>query len=243
MINIRLPKITATTEREQLIQVKSYLHQLAQELNWALTSIESGSSNPTMVVKQVSSNGVTKQEMTTAYNELKSLIIKSEETVMAYSEAAEETYNSRYVAQSDFGRYTETASQTIEKNSKSIESFYKDMQEILTDIETLEHSLIEVNANIKSGILDYDDSGVPIYGVEVGQRTEIDGVEVFDKFARFTSDRLSFYDQNDNEVAYISDRKLFIDNVEIKYTSRMGGFMDTVQLDGSIVTKWVGTGG
>ena len=33
MINIRLPNITAGTEREQLIQVKSYLHQLAQELN------------------------------------------------------------------------------------------------------------------------------------------------------------------------------------------------------------------
>ena len=243
MINIRLPNITAPTEREQLIQVKSYLHQLAQELNWALTSIESGSSNPTMVVKQVSSNGITKQELTTSYNELKSLIIKSEETVMAYSEAAEETYNSRYVAQSDFGSYTETAAQTIEKNSKSIESFYKDMQEILTDIETLEHSLIEVSANIKSGLLYYDDSGVPVYGVEVGQRTKLDGVEVFDKFARFTSDRLSFYDQNDNEVAYISDRKLYITHAEVTSTFRMGGFMDTVQSDGSIVTKWVGTGG
>lgn len=241
MINIRLPNITAPTEREQLIQVKSYLHQLVQELNWALTTIESGAS--TTAAKQESSVGVSKQEMTTSYNELRSLIMKSAETVKAYSEAAEETYNGLYVAQSDFGSYTETTSQTIEKNSKAIASFYEDMQEILTDIETLEHSLIEVSANIKSGVLDHDDSGVPIYGVEVGQRTEIDGVEVFDKFARFTSDRLSFYDQNDNEVAYISDRKLFIDHAEIKYTSRMGGFMDTVQLDGSIVTKWVGIGG
>lgn len=241
MINIRLPNITANTEKGQLLQVKSYLHQLVQELNWALTSIETG-KNTQIAKKDASGNAVTKEEMATSYNELRSLIIKSAETVKAYSEAAEERYKSLYVAQSDFGTYTEAAEQIIIKNSKAIESFYENMQEILTDIDTLEHSLIDVSANIKSGVLDHDDSGVPIYGVEVGQRTEIDGVEVFDKFARFTSDRLSFYDQNDNEVAYISDRKLYINHVEIKSTFRMGGFMDTVQSDGSIVTKWVGTG-
>ena len=241
MINIRLPNITAPTEREQLIQVKSYLHQLVQELNWALTSIESGSS--TTAAKQASSVGVSKQEMTTSYNELRSLIMKSAETVMAYSDAAEEKYKSLYVAQSDFGKYTESASQTITKNSKNIESFYEDMQEILTDLETLEHSMIKVSANIKSGLLYYDDSGVPVYGVEVGQSTSIDGVEVFRKFARFTADRLSFYDQNDNEVAYISDYKLYITHVEIKGSLKEGGYVDTITSDGGIVTKWVGTGG
>ena len=242
MINLRLPNITANTEHGQLLQVKSYLHQLVQELNWALTSIESG-NNVKVTKKTEGSNAVTKEELATTFNELKSLIIKSSSTAMAYSEAAEERYNSLYVAKSDFGTYTEEASQTIAKNSKSIESFYEDMQEIITDLETLEHSLIDVNANIKSGLLYYDDSGVPVYGVEVGQRTNIDGVEVFDKFARFTSDRLSFYDQNDNEVAYISDRKLYITHVEIKGTLRTGNFMDIVLSDGSIVTKWVGTGG
>lgn len=242
MINIRLPNITSNTEQGQLLQVKSYLHQLVQELNWALTSIESGSGTES-TKKSTSVNAVTKEELTTSFNELKSMIIKSSNTVMAYSEAAEERYKSLYVAQSDFGTYTEEAQQTIEKNSKAIESFYKNMQEILTDLETLEHSLIEVSANIKSGVLYYDDNGVPVYGVEIGQRTKLDGVEVFDKFARLTSERLSFYDQNDNEVAYISDRKLYITHVEISGSFRMGGFIDTVLSDGSIVTKWVETGG
>lgn len=242
MINIRLPSITAATERDQLLQMKSYLHQLVQELNWALSSIESG-SNTEVTNKKGASGTVTKDDLTTSFNELKSLITKSAAAVMAYSEQAEETYNSRYVAKSDFGTYTEEATQTIKKNSKSIESVYDDVQEILTDIDTLEHSLIAVNANIKRGLLYYDDIGVPIYGLEIGQRTIIDGVEVFDKFARFTSDRLSFYDQNDNEVAYISDRKLYIEHAEVKSTSRMGGFMDSTLSDGSVVTKWVGKGG
>ncbi len=244
MTNIRLPNITAHTEREQLLQVKSYLHQLVQELNFALSSIESGNSTSAAAAqKQTSGNAVTKNELLTSYNELRSLIIKSAETVKAYSEAAEERYKSLYVAQSDFGTYTEAAEQTITKNSKAIESFYENVQEILTDIESLEHSLIEVSANIKSGLLYYDDSGVPVYGVEVGQRTSIDGEEVFDKFARFTSDRLSFYDQNDNEVAYISDYKLYINHVEIRGSLREGGYVDTVTSDGGIVTKWVGIGG
>lgn len=244
MTNIRLPNITAHTEREQLLQVKSYLHQLVQELNFALSSIESGNSTSAAAAqKQTSGNAVTKNELLTSYNELRSLIIKSAETVKAYSEAAEERYKSLYVAQSDFGTYTEEASNTIQKNSTAIEDFFENMQEILTDIESLEYSLIEVSANIKSGLLYYDDSGVPVYGVEVGQRTKLDGEEVFDKFARFTSDRLSFYDNNDNEVAYISDRKLYITHVEVTSSFRMGGFMDSVLSDGSIVTKWVGTGG
>lgn len=241
MINIRLPNITANTEQGQLLQVKSYLHQLVQELNWALTAIESG-NNAQVAKKNASGNSVTKEEMATSFNELKSLIIKSSHTVMAYSEAAEEKYRSMYVAQSDFGTFKEEAEQRIVENSTSIEQFFTNLQEIITQND-LEHSRIDVSANIRSGVLDHDDGGVPIYGVEVGQRTEIDGVEVFDKFARFTSNRLSFFDQNDNEVAYISDRKLFINHAEIKHSFRMGGFMDTVQADGSIVTKWVGTGG
>lgn len=40
MINIRLPNITEGSEREQLQQIKRYLHQLVNELNWALSVIE-----------------------------------------------------------------------------------------------------------------------------------------------------------------------------------------------------------
>lgn len=238
MINIRLPNITATTEKEQLLQVKSYLHQLVGELNWALGAIESG--NSTAVAQKATGSSVTKEELTTSYNELRSLIIKSAHTVSAYAESAEEIYNSRYVAQSDFGTYKEEASQKILKNSQSVESFFEDMQEIITDIETLQHSLIKVNANIQSGLLYYDDSGVPIYGVEVGQRTVIDGEEVFNQFARFTADRLSFYNQNGNEVAYISDYKLYITHVEINGSLKEGGYVDTITEGGGIVTKWVG---
>lgn len=241
MINIRLPNITAPTEKEQLIQVKSYLHQLVQELNWALTSIESGNSKAAEK-KSGSGNPATQEELKTSFNELKSLIVKSAGAVSIYSEAAEERYKSLYVAQSDFGSYTEEASQQIQKNSTNIELFYENMQKVLTDIETLEHSFIEVSARIRPGLLYYDDSGVPVYGLEIGQRTEIDGQEVFNKYARFTSDRLSFYDQNNTEVAYISDNKLYIANIEVLFSIKRGGFIEIILANGDTVTKWVGKG-
>jgi hypothetical protein len=100
-------------------------------------------------------------------------------------------------------------------------------------------SKIDVTANIKSGLLYYDDTGVPMYGLEIGQKTEKDGAEVFNKFARFTANKLSFYDQSSNEVAYISDYKLYITNVHITGSLTEGGFVNKV-VSGGVVTKWVG---
>lgn len=40
MTHLRLPNITASSETEQLQQIKSYLYQLVQELNWALATLE-----------------------------------------------------------------------------------------------------------------------------------------------------------------------------------------------------------
>lgn len=39
-IDIRLPNITGGSATEQLAQMKSYLQQLTQQLNWALNTID-----------------------------------------------------------------------------------------------------------------------------------------------------------------------------------------------------------
>lgn len=240
-MNIRFPNITARTEAEQLAQIKSYLHQLAEQLNWALSTLESGTGSASGSVSSGKSvTGNTAQEEAVSFYELKSLIIKSADTVNAYYEKISKRLESQYVAQSDFGTFSEQATQAIEANASDIESFYTNMQEILTDIENLEHSLIEVNANIRTGLLYYNEDGTPAYGLEIGQQTEIDGVEVFNKYARFVADRLSFYDQNDTEVAYISDYKLHITNAEITGELKLGGYI--VDTTDGLAFKWVGRG-
>lgn len=44
MTNIRYPSITGRTPQEQLEQMKSYLYQLADQLNWALSLLEKQNS-------------------------------------------------------------------------------------------------------------------------------------------------------------------------------------------------------
>ena len=46
-------------------------------------------------------------------------------------------------------------------------------------------------------------------------------------------------DENGNEVAYVSNNKLFINQVEVLVSYKISGFVDTVREDKSVVTKWV----
>jgi hypothetical protein len=242
MTNFRYPNITGVSDREQLAQVRSYLHQLVDQLNNAALT---GGGTAGQVVYKGAGGAATspEKEALDTFNSIKSLIIKSADIVTAWYDQVNMRLDGVYVAQSEFGSYAEQTSQQIQANSSGISSLYTNLQAIVSELEGVENAVIEVNAHIKSGLLYYGEDGAPVYGLEIGQRNEIDGQEVFNKFARFTADRLAFYDQNDNEVAYISDRKLYITHVEVKGSFLMGGFTDTVQTDGSVVTKWIGMGG
>lgn len=236
--DIRLPNLTATNPEAKLQQMQSYMYQLVQELNWALNTIETESSSQS--VTNTPGNTVVSdkdKDAQASFNDIKALIIKSADIVTAYYEEMKERFDGQYVAESDFGTYVETTSAEINKTSTGVSELYTNLQQIITDIDNLEHKLIDVNAYINSGLLYTNDAGVPIYGLEVGQRNVIDGAEVFNKYARFISNRLSFYDENDTEVAYVSDYKLYITNAEITGSLKLGRYViDTA--DG-LVIKWV----
>jgi uncharacterized phage infection (PIP) family protein YhgE len=359
--DLRYPMITGASEKEQLIQMKSYLHQLVEQLNYSLNNID---KVQVQYVRTPSSSESSKKEedkgTQATFDALKPLIIKSAEIVNSYYETINERLEGIYVAQSDFGTFVEQTSQDITKNSTDITQVFTNVQEIDTrvssidtytttidnkvttidtkvttidtelktvednvgavdtelqnvksgvgsnlqvltedveqvgsdlqgfkeetdtnikgisetlgtvsdslgqvdtelqgfkddtskdldnikdEIENIKYMIIDVNAYIKSGLLYYDDNEIPVYGLEIGQRNTVDGVEVFNKYARFTSDRLSFYDQNDIEVAYISDKKLYIANVEVLASYKIGGLKQTVLANGDVVEKWVGIGG
>lgn len=286
-LNLRLPNITGLSEREQILQIKSYLYQLVNDLQFAFNDT---SSIPDSVVVMNKSGGSSESSQgmsaTAMFSVLKPLIIKSADIVDAYYEKLSKKYDGKYVAQSDFGTYTEETAQSIEENSTAISQTFTNIQTIDTDLQgvfegvsgldtklsgelsgikknvedttkalsdsisetesELEKSIsgvsenlsgqikalatnvdaiLTVNAYVKSGLLYYNDEELPVYGVEVGQTNNVNGADVFKKFARFTADRLSFYDQNNEEVAFISDYKLFITSVEILYNLIGGGFI------------------
>lgn len=274
--DIRLPNIDAQTTAEK--QIKSYLIQMAEMLNWALQNADT--SNNTVVVaptsKSLPSPVQTPVSAEATFGAIKALIIKSADIVNAYSEEISKRLEGVYVAESEFGTFREQTSQDIVENSTNVNRTFNHIQEIKSgvdsslgeldgkigdidtkvdgvktglssDIDTLKNglqtvkdSLVEVTANTNSGLLYYDADGVPVYGFEVGQKNIIDGVEVFNKFARFTSGRLSFYDQNGSEVAYISDYKLYITHAEVTGTLKIGGYL--VDTTNGVTFRWVGRG-
>ena len=94
MMDIRLPNITGKTEAEQIAQIRSYLHQLVEQLNWGLNAVESyqsGNTSAPVVYKQ--SENSTQQDAVDTFNSIKALIIKSADIVKAYEETIFKDFN------------------------------------------------------------------------------------------------------------------------------------------------------
>ena len=119
------------------------------------------------------------------------------------------------MAQSDFGTYRQGTQQEITENAQGITRAFSDMQAIGDTLAQVQAAVTQVNAWIKTGKLGEDENSVPIYGVEIGQQTEKNGLVVFQKFARLMADRLSFFDQNGVEVSFIGDETMHITRAEI----------------------------
>ena len=216
-----------------------------------------------------SENGAVENPKAT-FAALKDLIIKSADIVEAYYDTISAKLEGKYVAQSDFGTFAEETRLELEGTSASISQIYTNEQTILTDLNTLagnadalsgkvtelteqnkalgddleqltRQSLL-TNAYIKSGLLYYREDGSPVYGLEIGQTNSAGGETVFDKFARFAADRLSFFDSNDVEVAYISDYKLYITNAEISGSLWLSGKFK-IYYNGGLAFQWIGGDG
>lgn len=239
-VQIRTPNITAGNDRERLMQIQSYLYQMAQQLQWAFDTLETGSNAVSQTRILPSQNTQKAASQDTTFAGLKDLIIKSADIVNAYYVQISKRLEGKYVAQSDFGTYTEQTSQEIQENSSNINQLFTNVRTLSDTVDEMYNSTLSTNAYIKTGLLAEKEDGSPIFGLEVGQTNSADGVQFFDKFARFTADRLSFYDRNDIEVAYISDYHLHITNASISGTLTL---MDQFEIScdsASVDFNWMG---
>ena len=239
-IQIKSPNITASDDRQRLQQIQSYLYQMAQQLQWAFDTIVTGGNGSSAGAVQTAQGKKTGgRSPAETFSDIKSLIIKSADIVNAYYDTISSRLEGLYVAQSDFGTYVEQTALELEATSQDISQLFRNEQEIISDIEELESTTRLTNAYLKAGLLAEKEDGTPIYGLEIGQQDNLNGSTVFDKFARFSSDRLSFYDRSDVEVAYISDYKLYITNAEITGSLYLAGRF-RIYYDGGLAFQWTG---
>ena len=241
MINLRLPNITATTEKGQLEQIRSYLYQFAEQLNWALANVDNKAES---VVQKVEATGKKDavEEAHATFSEVKSLIIKSADIVNAYYEEINRRLEGSYVAESEFGVYKEDTALTLEANSKDITALFENTESITTGAD--ETIIKGSSAWCKIGVVGTDDNGDPVYGMEIGQTDSRNGNQVSKKFAQYRSDGVHLYDQNGTEVATISDSTLRITNATVNSLVvstevKIGGYI--ISTANGLAFKWGGS--
>lgn len=238
-IQIPKPNITAADDRQRLRQIQSYLFQMAGQLQWAFDTLETGGSGG-MTRLLTGQTGKQPENPAATFSGIKNLIIKSADIVNAYYDQISRRLESVYVAQSDFGTYTRQTQLELQAGSESIRQLFTETETLSQTVEEIYSSILGTNAYIKTGKLQEDTNGIGVYGLEIGQTRTLDGETVFDKFARFTADRLSFFDRNDVEVAYISDYHLYITNAIITGSLVLMQQFSVSQGNQSIDFKWLG---
>lgn len=248
-IDIRLPNITATTTEGQMSQMQSYMHQLVEQLNWALASVDNAIQGNTSNVVMTSRSGqVSEEDALDTFNSIKALIIKSADIVTAYEEVMRKDFSGEYVAVSDFGTYIKNTKRTIEDNSQYSIDIFKNVQTITNangdgKLDVLAKDVNTTNAYIKRGYLGDDSSGNEVYGIAVGETND---KGEYKNYAWFTADKLSFFgsaDGNDErkykgEVAYFSKNRLYVNDAVFLGTVQFGKYVADTS-DGLAFT-WVG---
>ena len=208
-VEIRLPELSGGTEAEQLHRIQNYLYSLAQQLQFAFDAVSreqtAGGSS-----QGGASAAAEPEQRPVNFAAIKALIIKSAEITEHFQQEVEKRLVGRYLAQSQFGTYRQETEQRITANSQSIQQKFTQLQQLESTVEQLQSKVIQVSATIRTGLLAEEADGSSIYGVEIGQQEWEDGVLRFRKYARLTAEKLSFYDSNDVEVAYISDRRMYV---------------------------------
>lgn len=109
-VNIRFPNITAKSETEQINQIKSYLHQLVDQLNWALGVLEAASGSASASGTEPSYGDISEE----TFYELKSLLIQAADNLNAYYDKINTKLEGQYVTQVDFEKHKKEASEKFD---------------------------------------------------------------------------------------------------------------------------------
>ena len=162
MMEIRFPNISAGGDAaSQVVQMRSFLYQLVQDLNLSLQALE-GSGGAAVQARQAAAEAARqgREERAQQAANLKSLIIKTADTVRQEMDRRWTELSGTYVAQSEFGTYLEKTSQEIEEDPTKITRYFKFASDIQADVDKVGTDFTayktDVEGYIRQGIVGYD---------------------------------------------------------------------------------------
>lgn len=233
MSRFPMPPVPAGTLPEQINRQYAYLFQMAQLLNVALGALESGGVTTAPDGAAGNSGGTTAVKK--QYDTLKSLIVKTADKIEKTKTQLTAQLEEEYVAQSDFGIYLQELNARLEAEPEALTQYYRFASDLQANVGAVEAAFSRYRLNtegyIRTGIVYYDGE-LPVYGVAVGQNLtcrEADGEQVVEPNnfrATFTATKLSFW-QDNTEVAYVSNNKLYITNIMVLSGLSVGDWLIT----------------
>ena len=235
-MKLAYPSIAGKTSGEQLESMRRYLCTLTDQLNLADWS---ASATLREISQAIDADGMTDAERKTQlgnFGQLKALIIKTADYAAANSEKFQTKLSGNYVAVSDFGKYWQKATMTVDGNEFGIRQLYDYAAGINNDFA------VNSQQYVKTGLLYYN-GAVPVYGVGVGNiETTVtkDGETVVDQtkneLVTVTPGRVSFW-QGGDEIAYLSAKKLHFPSGTLEATNaKQSGTLTAAS--GSVIGPW-----
>jgi len=174
--NEKPPMLTGQVSRD-LANLRDYLFRMAG----ALTSVEEAVTvTYDKDGKQILSPAGAAEEAIAQVKqnarELRSLIIKTADTIEAEMDAREEEYNGRYLAISQFGTFEENLDARIATNARGVVESYgynatiSSMQDVL---DLYQGYFTQINGEIRRGLVeDPDHPGSYVIGIVISQECE-----------------------------------------------------------------------
>lgn len=235
-MKLAYPSIAGKTSGEQLESMRRYLCTLTDQLNLADWSASAVLQEVSRAIDADSLPDAERKTQLGNFGQLKALIIKTADYAAANSESFKTQLSGNYVAVSDFGKYWQKATMTIDGNEFGIRQLYDYTAGINNDFT------VKSQQYVKTGLLYYN-GAVPVYGVGVGNiETTVtkDGETVVDQtkneLVTVTPGRVSFW-QGGDEIAYLSAKKLHFPSGTLEATdAKLSGTLTAAS--GSVIGPW-----
>ena len=235
-MTLAYPSIAGKTSGEQLESMRRYLCTLTDQLNLADWSAGAVLQEVSRAIDADSLPDAERKTQLGNFGQLKALIIKTADYAAANSESFKTQLSGNYVAVSDFGKYWQEATMTIDGNEFGIRQLYDYAAGINNDFT------VKSQQYVKTGLLYYDEA-TPVYGVGVGNiETTVtkDGETVVDQtkneLVTVTPGRVSFW-QGGDEIAYLSAKKLHFPSGTLEATdAKLSGTLTAAS--GSVIGPW-----
>ena len=235
-MKLAYPSIAGKTSGEQLESMRRYLCTLTDQLNLADWSAGAVLQEVSRAIDADSLQDAERKTQLGNFGQLKALIIKTADYAAANSEEFQTKLSGNYVAVSDFGKYWQEATMTIDGNEFGIRQLYDYAAGINNDFT------VKSQQYVKTGLLYYN-GAVPVYGVGVGNiETTVtkDGETVVDQtkneLVTVTPGKVTFW-QGGDEIEYLSAKKLHFPSGTLEATdAKLSGTLTAAS--GSVIGPW-----